>query len=333
MMEKLFSWDDIKTLLPDFKPKKTAAGLFGIHLQPTGISIAYMLRDEKQLPILQWCQSIPTKQIDNLTDILAPIVSKQQLANCACNLVLSPSDYKLAVTDNLPVKAEELKNAVRWQVKDLIDFPVGEAAIDVFPIPNASVLKKEPQLQVVVTRLARLKTLNDQINASGLTLTSIDITELALRNITALFPEDKQGIGLIWIKPDNCSLLITQNNTIYFNRNFNPNFGAIANIADDETLTETHQRLLEDVGLEIQRSLDYYQSQLRQPPLARLFMTSSQLAVLDYLSTRLTNKVESFNLNSVLNCKQNPANLLQKQCLAAIGGALRTEQTHATTAG
>ena len=50
--------------------------------------------------------------------------------------VLDPDSYRLLLVEAPDVPADELRAAVRWRVKDLIDFHVDDAVIDVFEMPQ-----------------------------------------------------------------------------------------------------------------------------------------------------------------------------------------------------
>src|SRR3954469_12405527 len=52
-----------------------------------------------------------------------------------CATLLGPGDYQIVVVDAPNVPRDELKSAIRWRVKDLLDFHVDDATIDVLDIP------------------------------------------------------------------------------------------------------------------------------------------------------------------------------------------------------
>src|SRR5690348_13114435 len=53
------------------------------------------------------------------------------------------------------------------------------------------------------------------------------------------------------------------------------------------------EEMLDKFTLELQRSLDYYQSQLRQSPPAKLYITLNQQILLDYRSEEHTSELQS----------------------------------------
>jgi hypothetical protein len=54
----------------------------------------------------------------------------------AVGTVLDVADYQLLLVESPDVLAAELKAAVRWRLKDIIDFPLEDAVVDVFGIPE-----------------------------------------------------------------------------------------------------------------------------------------------------------------------------------------------------
>ena len=49
--------------------------------------------------------------------------------------VLDPAVYHFSLVEAPDVPADELRAAVRWRIKDLIDFHIDDAVIDVFEMP------------------------------------------------------------------------------------------------------------------------------------------------------------------------------------------------------
>src|SRR5438874_9739904 len=47
-----------------------------------------------------------------------------------CTTLLKPADYQILLVEAPAVKREELKPALRWRVKDMLDYPVDKASKD-----------------------------------------------------------------------------------------------------------------------------------------------------------------------------------------------------------
>ena len=68
--------------------------------------------------------------------------------------------------DALPVEPQELVNALRFKIKDRIDFPVTEAAIDYFQVPEDT--RTQKKIYVVVTKTKLLQAMADLMSNSYL---------------------------------------------------------------------------------------------------------------------------------------------------------------------
>jgi MSHA biogenesis protein MshI len=82
------------------------------------------------------------------------------------------------------------------------------------------------------------------------------------------------------------------------------------------------------LALELQRSLDYYESSLGQSPIADLVIApnSPRAATLAADLGRETNlRVHLLDLAAVLDCREPLDGSLQQSCLYAVGAALRDD--------
>src|SRR5262245_39543919 len=64
-----------------------------------------------------------------------------RLHDYQCATLLEPGEYQVVVVDAPNVPLAELRAAIRWRVKDLLDFHVDDVTIDVLDIP---ILKDAP---------------------------------------------------------------------------------------------------------------------------------------------------------------------------------------------
>ena len=52
-----------------------------------------------------------------------------------CTTLLKPQQYQILLVEAPAVKREELKSAVRWRIKDMLDYHIDDATIDVLDVP------------------------------------------------------------------------------------------------------------------------------------------------------------------------------------------------------
>lgn len=238
--------------------------------------------------------------------------------------------------------AAELKAAVRWRIKDLIDFHIDDAIIDVFDIPGQQERGRPKLMYVVASRTSTVEQHIKLLEHNNLNLEVIDIPELALRNIAALLPEDKSGVATLYIGRHHGMLIMTRANTLYLSRRIELGLEQLKGylskpeqedefVLDGEEpgMPEVLQRALDNIVLEIQRSLDYYESHFSLPPVGGLVMVPMEENIpgmMGYLGGNLGVPVRTLDLNALIECDETLTDQLQSQCLFAIGAALREEK-------
>ena len=115
------------------KPKK-AQGLCSICITREGASVAYAT--DSPSFTLKHSEFIEADSLEVLTPKLAAFVEQHKLAGMDTALVLRASEYRLFFLDAPNVPEEERSHAAKFLVKDLIDYPLEDAAIDVFEVPK-----------------------------------------------------------------------------------------------------------------------------------------------------------------------------------------------------
>ena len=318
-------------MLSLFKRKPTTNGITGVCVDPTGFSLAHVVRDDAGTPQLELALHEACPIPGDTGRALTAAVRKNGLQGSACVGLLKPDVYSLRQIDAPPVSEEEVRDAARWSIKDLIDFPADEAVIDVFDVP-VSASTREKRIYVVATPKAVVQDAVDLIEGSGLTLTAIDITELALRNVAMLLPENERGMALIYLSAGSGVLTITQGGSLYLARRVHSELevltesGSHESIFEKPELSEEAEHLVKSLLLETQRSLDYYEHQLEQGAVSALVLVPTEVplsGVRSYLAQNLSVDVSVLELNGVLKSKESLPLGLQARCLTTIGAALR----------
>lgn len=97
--------------------------------------------------------------------------------------VLALDEAQLLQIETPAVKPEEMKNAARWRIKDLVDSRLDELTIDVLHVGDDAARAAHRQLFVVAARNALLQQLSRRAQGAGLPLSVIDTAEMAQRNL------------------------------------------------------------------------------------------------------------------------------------------------------
>lgn len=167
---------------------------------------------------------------------------------------LQHSAYSLVQLEAPDLGPDELREAMRWRVKDLIDFPVEQAVIDVFKLPRSRRPGAPELVYAVVAKSHEVESLGELLEAAGLKVMAIDIAEMAIRNLVAHLDKPTRPRAYLHLKPGETIIEIADGPQVYLSRRVLQDFDLDA----DGNLLQVQ---MENLALEVQRSLDYFESQ------------------------------------------------------------------------
>jgi MSHA biogenesis protein MshI len=308
-------------------------GICGLEIFPDGVALAHVISGMQQRPHLAFCEYREMEDPSQLSRSLTALVRERGLEGAACVAVLHPEEYSLRLLEAPEVERNELAEAAQWLVKDLLDFSVDEAVTDFFEIPDQVSRGRPNRIYVVVAHQSAVRNVIDVVRESGLDLRAIDITELALRNLTTLLRKDEEGLALMQLGRRRGLITVVKSNQLYLARALEAGFGrlsaepeAFEDVADVRFEGDTER--FDSLALEVHRSLDFYESELGQPPVANLVVAPLEQEIPDllpFLEKNLTANVRALDLNELFACSEILPVPLQAQSLAAVGAALRME--------
>ncbi|HET6720816.1 MAG TPA: hypothetical protein VFH22_14275 [Rhodocyclaceae bacterium] len=264
---------------------------------------------------------------DNDLKALKRLAGQLDLGGNQLGTLLVAGEYSL-VQIEAPELADrdELKEALRWKVKDMVDFPVDQATLDFFDLPqDGAATGRGRQIFVVVAKNEVLRPKIELFQDARLKLAVIDIPEMGLRNIARLFETQLRGLVLLNFTPLGGILIFTFRGELCAVRRIEITLEQLET-AEDGRLTELFDR----VALEVQRSVDNFERQFNSITLSRLVTAEMQSVpgLLDYLRGYLSIKVEPLDLAEVLDFPAVPElrnTRRQAELMPVIGAALRVE--------
>ncbi len=266
-----------------------------------------------QLEAYRWLASSGSVNDDRKS--LQLMVKSMGLKGRACHYVLSDEDYQLSLMDSPGLEGEELVQAMGWQVKDLLPYPVQDAVIDVFDVPQSTAKGGKPMVNVVATPKQQVLGIAKEVAYVGLDLQSVDISELALGCVMRMSGAHPRGEALAILHPGQGELLMFAQGQLAMSRKFD-----LAYQAEVDEPLPTEQLLLE-----LQRTLDYYERQLGQLPPAKIRLAAKHLhesKLDDSFKQALNTPIELLELDSQWLSYQDEAEG-EFSALLATGGALR----------
>ncbi len=296
---------------------------------PDGIAVAHVSRGKE--PHLLACD-FQECEPGQRQDVLEGMVKKHKLARVACNHVLEPGAYQLLQVEAPDVPDDEVRGALRWHIKDLIDFHIDDAAIDVFELPPEAQRAGSNILFVVAARAPLVRERVAILEDAGLSLNAIDINELALRNITALLPEDSGGLLFVYLGYGHGQIIVTREKKLFLGRNIETAIGTVDAMTAGEVAVDALpfevQNGLDGLVQEIQRSQDYYERYFAQPSAQGLVfapMVYEPPSLMAYIYDNLGLGTRTMDLSALI-AAEGVDKALQARCLTAVGAALRDEK-------
>ncbi len=342
------------TLFSFLKRTQKTEGLIGVGIQDAAISLAQVVRTTGSPPRLLLCEHQICAESASVRSALEAMLKDHHLQQARAVTVMAPGSFSLLLVEAPEVDPTELKAAVRWRIKDMLDFHIDDAVIDVFDIPGQKERGRTHMMYVVAARANLVQSRIDLLEQSSLALDVIDIPELTQRNVAALLPEDGAGVALLSFSDGAGLITLSQHATLYLARGIDVGLDALVPGPADNDVVSTpagltldtpfapaseglsfgditleHRRAFDSIVLEIQRSFDYYESHFSQPPISALVISPLEREVpgiVEYLATNLGVAVRMLDLNAVLESAQVLDSAMQARCLPAIGAALRHEE-------
>ncbi|MFA7270732.1 MAG: agglutinin biogenesis protein MshI [Sterolibacterium sp.] len=289
---------------------------------PDRLDFAHIHRREGKKPEVQLLSSY--RRTGNDLEALCRLRKELGLSRYRCTALLRVGEYQLLQVEPPEMPAAEMKDALRWRIKDMLNYPVEAATIDVLEIPaDAGALGRTKQAFAVAANNALLAPRVEMFDAARLKLMVIDIPELAQRNISALFEEENRGLAMLTFDESGVMLTFTFRGELYATRHTDIPLPQL-----EQSEGERREQLFERIALEAQRSLDNFDRLNGHISVTRLLVSSlpGVPGFLDYLRDYLSLPVVELDLAEVLDFPSIPElsqATRQTQCLKALGAALR----------
>ena len=273
-------------------------------------------------PVVRW-----TARLDWHEPVAAlqQLRSRRAMHRHRCVALLQRGQYQCVTMD---APAEVARNdwaaAVRWQLKDTVDFAVDSAAVDVLAVPPGHSYRSQLQLIAVAAADEQVRPLVEQGVDAGVPWRAIDVTETALRNLSQLVETAGRAQALLHCEAEHATLVVTCDGELLSARQLD----LALNLPDDAD-ADHRQQTYDLAGLELQRTLDGIERAFGQVTLARLLISPmpGAQALCDHLAPLLYVPVVLLQLEPVIDFSAVPELLadtaLLNQQLCAIGAALR----------
>ncbi|MFT7006815.1 MAG: MSHA biogenesis protein MshI [Colwellia sp.] len=178
-----------------------------------------------------------------------------------CHIVLSLQQSQIVQVDKPDIPPAEINAALKWQIKDLVSISPDNMVLDYFDGPLLAGGKEK--INVVCAPLDELKKIVAATNKESAEVASITTVEFAFANLLA--PQSDACLLVCQQPNEEIVLLIVKQGKLYFHRRLR-GFRQIANKTEEELSTT----VIDNLALEVQRSSDFFERQLKQAPIKEI---------------------------------------------------------------
>ncbi|GEM_PF-4730280 len=235
-------------------------------------------REEDGRPRVVAWETIPYTTLGDLQNGLTTFVDRHRLQGHGARCTLHPDDYSLRLVERpVNVPDEDLTDATRWLVRDLIEFDVENAELATLTLPEDANRVRTPHMFVIAARNGPVLDLAHVIDGAGLRLLGFEIVESTMLALDERMPEVAGGSAMVRFHSKSNVLTVAHDHHLYLTRNIHVEYeqveswAQIAGVVDDPSGPEMMGHL-DPLLLDLQRSLDYYESEYGQAPVSRLML-------------------------------------------------------------
>ena len=283
--------------------KSKYTGKAGLALTADGIAYAGLASGD-QLPLLRSCGFTAAEKKVALTQ-LQTLATHEHLKDCQLGVCLDSSRFNLSLVDAPTVGRDELLQALTWKIKDIIDFPLNELILDYVDVPPTK--SAGEMVYAVTSHEAAIQKIVDQTSVREGALERIDIPALALQNILSRLPQAEEGVALLNLMQHDSLLTLGREEKLYLSRGVDIRS---VHLRDMEIRVDRSRAmtLFDNLLLDVQRSLDYYDSFFVDPPIRHLLVPTADHAfdeLIDYLDQNLSIDVDGFTLDELVVSEEN----------------------------
>lgn len=295
----------------------------GLYADRDAIRVALLDCSEK--PVRLVC----LERVSSEADLFA-LLKRHGFHRGVAHAVLAPDNYEVFLIERPDVPEKELRQALRWRLSDQMPASMENPVLDWFDPAGQKGGDRQGHVHVVAAKREAISRSLDLVRQVGLKPLSIGVFQLALRNLMSLAARPGVGYAFLMVGQSNTQMIVGRDRSYYFSREMEGGLKSI-NAELDSDSDEPPNAFL-DLSLEIQRSLDYYDSYFKGVPLRDLWVACSstevRLRLVDHFSSQLDLTVQPFDHTTGLHGVEVDSETSESGSpgparLAALGAALR----------
>jgi len=302
-------------------PSRAKAGWLVVELGEASVSLAHVVPNGAR-PVVEFAEERDWDAAHPKS--LERVAREFGVKHFQCTTLLKPEQYQILLVEAPAVKPDELKSAVRWRIKDMLDYHVDDATIDVLDVPVPAGAGQRPHyMYTVAARNDTIRSTVERFTAAGMPLAVIDIPDTAQRNLAALLETDRRAVVALTFDDHGGLVTVNFNGELYLSRRLDITAAQIAEATD-----EARTRLLDRVLVETQRSLDHCERTYPFFTFGRVLLgpLPGDEGLREHLAANLYLPVERLELGELVDLPDDWTPAEQARWLKLIGAGLRVEK-------
>ena len=301
-----------------FFASKSTDSFVGIALYSAYVRVVRLKENDNELLSCELAEQYPLESPEQLPQLLENIIAELSLQNSQCVLVIPPEKVESVQIEMSELPTVDIQASLPWKLKELVSIPPQDMICDYIEM-NIQPLGQQPKAQIMVTSRTYIETILEPFHKAKVSISGITTEQFVLARMQTL--EDLAQLVFVQHKEMAGILLILKNQQICFARKIRGT-DAVINMGPEQV----KEYGADMIAIEIQRSIDYYESQLKQPPIKDVLMAiagPNEALIGEILNMNLPVKTRAVKAN---NSVEDEAGKVSLAYLAALGGALYANQ-------
>ncbi len=237
--------------------------------------------------------SLTLEPTSELSEGLQALKQANSIKGARMSGVFDRAQYRLLSVDVPDIPKTEWRDAMRWRLKDYVDFPMDDALLDILTVPDDTQLRQTRTAMALVAQRADYNRWAIAADDVGMRWHALDVPETAIRMFSAMSETEGNAHAMLIFGQSFAMLVITYKGALLMTRNIEVTLDAIVGEA------EARGAALGRAALEVLRTLDSYERMHSEAPLSSMSVVVPQDGedVIEVLTDLVYVPVNKFQLN------------------------------------
>lgn len=218
-----------------------------------------------------------------------------------------------------PTPPAERAGALKFRAREVSQIPVEDMLLDYLDVPGTRARGAEPPTYCAIASRERMTLLRDAVLGAGMQMEAIDVADMALCHLVGRTAGEAETVAALMLGNQGLRFVIVHQRSLSLFRSSTLNAEHFR-----DSLADHVDQLL----LEVQRTIDFYESHYTTAPPKRLLVMPDwpfNQALVDALEPSLRVRPERFVLSEAIASAELATGPAPDLALLAIGAALRPD--------